>query len=46
VIRPIYYSNSENYHLFLKQLTGLYEKKDAGNKVGNQKQTKKLYHIQ
>jgi len=35
VIGPISYGNPENYHLFLKQLTGLYEKKDTGNKVRN-----------
>jgi len=41
VTGPISYGNSENYHLFLKQLTGLYEKKETGNKVRSQMQTKK-----
>jgi len=42
VIGPISYGNSENYHLFLKQLTRLYEKKDNGNKLRIQMQTIKL----
>jgi len=46
VTGPISYGNSENYHLYLKQLTGLYENKDIGNKVRSQTQTEKLYHIQ